>query len=33
MKHNLSAFGLDGIGYLHLKFGGDPMIKFLSMVF
>jgi hypothetical protein len=32
-KHNLSALGLDGIGYLHLKFGGDPMIKFLSLIF
>jgi hypothetical protein len=32
-KHNLSALELDGIGYLHLKFGGDPMIKFISMIF
>jgi hypothetical protein len=32
-KHNLSALGLDGVGYLHLKFGGDPMIKFLSLIF
>jgi hypothetical protein len=32
-KHNLSALGFDGIGYLHVKFGGDPMIKFLSMIF
>jgi hypothetical protein len=32
-KHNLSTLGLDGIGYLHLKFGGDPMIKFLSLIF
>jgi hypothetical protein len=31
--HNLSALGLDGIGYLRLKFGGDPMVKFLSMIF
>jgi hypothetical protein len=32
-KHNLSARGLDGIGYIHLKFGGDPMIKLISMIF
>jgi hypothetical protein len=32
-KHNLSALDLDGIGYLYLKFGGDPMIKFISMIF
>jgi hypothetical protein len=32
-KHNLSALGLDGIGYLHLKFGGDPIIKSLSLIF
>jgi hypothetical protein len=29
-KHNSSALGLDGIGYIHLKFGGDPTIKFIS---
>jgi hypothetical protein len=32
-KHNLFALGLDGIGYLHLTYGGDPMIKLISMIF
>jgi hypothetical protein len=32
-KHNLSALGLDGIGYCHLKFGKEPMIKFLAAIF
>jgi hypothetical protein len=32
-KHNLSALGLDGVCYIHLKFEGDPMIKLLSLIF
>jgi hypothetical protein len=32
-KHNLSALDLDRAGYIHLKFGGDPMIKLLSKMF
>jgi hypothetical protein len=32
-KHNLSALGLDGLGYRHLNFGDDPMIKLLSLMF
>jgi hypothetical protein len=32
-KHNLSALGSDGIGYCHLKFGKEPMIKFLAAIF
>jgi hypothetical protein len=32
-ENNLSALGLDGIGYLFLKLGEEPMIKWLSKVF
>jgi hypothetical protein len=32
-KHNLSALGLDGVGCIHLKSGGEPMIKLLSRTF
>jgi hypothetical protein len=32
-KNNLSAPGLDGIGYLMLKLGGVPMLDFLGHVF
>jgi hypothetical protein len=32
-KHNLSAVGLDGVGYVRLKSGGDPIIKLLSKMF
>jgi hypothetical protein len=32
-KNNLSALGLDGIGYLFLKLGGVPMIEFIRAVF
>jgi hypothetical protein len=32
-KNNLSALGLDGIGYLFLKLGGVPMIEFIAKVF
>jgi hypothetical protein len=32
-KHDLSALGLDGIGYLMLKLGSVPMLEFLSHVF
>jgi hypothetical protein len=26
-KQNLTALGLDGEGYIHLKVGADPMIQ------
>jgi hypothetical protein len=29
----LSALGRDGIGYCHLKFGQDPMIKLIAAIF
>jgi hypothetical protein len=32
-KNNLSALGLDGIGYLFLKLGNVPMIGFIRAVF
>jgi hypothetical protein len=32
-KHNLSALGLDGVGYCHLKFGKEPMIKLIATMF
>jgi hypothetical protein len=32
-KNNLSALGPDGIGYLFLKLGNAPMIKFIREVF
>jgi hypothetical protein len=32
-RHDLSALGLDGIGYCHLKFGKEPMINFLAALF
>jgi hypothetical protein len=32
-KSNLSTLGLDGIGYLFLKLGDVPMIKFISKLF
>jgi hypothetical protein len=32
-KNNLSALGPDGIGYLLLKMGNQPMIKFISYLF
>jgi hypothetical protein len=32
-KHNLSALELDGIGYCHLKFGRETMIKLIAAIF
>jgi hypothetical protein len=32
-KHSLSAPGLDGIGHIPIRFGGDPIIKLLSKMF
>jgi hypothetical protein len=32
-KHNLSAPGLDGVVYYHLKFGREPMIKLIAAMF
>jgi hypothetical protein len=32
-KNNLSALGMDGIGYLFLKLGEVPMIEFIRKVF
>jgi hypothetical protein len=32
-KHNLSALGLDGVGYCHLKFGREPMVKLIAAIF
>jgi hypothetical protein len=32
-KNNLSALGPDGIGYLFLKLGNAPMIKFIRELF
>jgi hypothetical protein len=32
-KNNLSALGIDGIGYLFLKLGDIPMIEFIRSVF
>jgi hypothetical protein len=32
-KDNLSALGLDGIGYLMMNLGGAPQLEFVSQIF
>jgi hypothetical protein len=32
-KNNLSALGLDGIGYLMMKLGAQPQLEFLQSIF
>jgi hypothetical protein len=32
-KHNLSALDLDGNSHCHLKFGKEPMTRFIAALF